>query len=63
VRSRDSRLIQLVDCVAFIRNRYEKNLTKCGGDEARFGQSETAVATLWKEHCLPRVVDSRVWPG
>jgi hypothetical protein len=63
VRSRDSRLIQLVDCVAFIRNRYEKNLTKCGGDEERFGQSEAAVATLWKEHCLPRVVDSRVWSG
>ena len=63
VTSRDSRLIQLVDCVAFIRNRYEKNLTKCGGDEARFGRSEAAVATLWKEHCLPRVVDSRVWPG
>jgi len=63
VRSRDSRLIQLVDCVAFIRNRFEKNLTRCGGDESRLGRSESAVAALWKEHCLPRVIDSRIWPG
>jgi hypothetical protein len=61
IESQDSWLIQLVDLVGFVRNRFEKNWVKCGGDETRFGQSEKSVAALWRL-CAPCLVDSRVWP-
>jgi len=62
VKSQDSWLIQLVDCIAFIRNRYEKVGTKHGWDATRYNQSEKAVVALWTQHCAPHVVDSRIWP-
>lgn len=63
VKSQDSWLIQLVDCIAFIRNRYEKNGVKRGWDASKYDQSEKAVATLWEQYCQPCVAVSRIWPG
>jgi hypothetical protein len=61
VPSQDSWLIQLADCVAFLRNRLERVLRRKGWDTATYTESEQAVSTLWR-HCAPQVVDDRVWP-
>ena len=62
VKSQDSWLIQLVDCIAFIRNRIEKVYAKSGFDDKKYSQSEKAVADLWNRHCASCVVDQRIWP-
>jgi hypothetical protein len=56
VRSVDSRLVQLADCVAFLRNRVAKIAWHPKND------SDRAVISLWSAHCHPLVVDDRVWP-
>jgi hypothetical protein len=56
VRSVDSRLVQLADCVAFLRNRVQKM-----GGAAR-SRSDEAVFELWTSHCLPLVVTNMIWP-
>lgn len=56
VRSADSRLVQLVDLVAFLRNRR----TKCAIPAV--DASDLAVQSLWNSHCGPLVVSDRVWP-
>jgi hypothetical protein len=56
VRSTDSRLIQLADCAAFIRNRCEKIRNAPGK------ASDEAVLELWRTCCLPHVVEDRIWP-
>jgi hypothetical protein len=62
VKSQDSWLIQLVDCIAFLRNRYQKIGTKHNWDHTKYDQSEAAVVALWQQHCHPHVVDDRTWP-
>ena len=62
VKSQDSWLIQLADCVAYIRNRYQKVGTKHGWDALKYTESDKAVSALWTEHCAAHVVDSRIWP-
>ncbi len=56
VRSVDSRLVQLADCVAFLRNRYEKVLGSARTD------SDEAVVRLWRTYCYPNLKLNRVWP-
>lgn len=56
VRSTDSRLVQLADCVAFLRNRVHK----VGFAPAR--QSDQAIVQLWQRWCVPHIVSDRVWP-
>lgn len=62
VQSQDSWLIQLVDCVAFIRNRVEKIGSKHGWDASKYNPSDRAVSALWERHCKTSVADSRIWP-
>ncbi|MGH7481794.1 MAG: DUF3800 domain-containing protein [Longimicrobiales bacterium] len=62
VPSEDSWLIQLTDCVAYIRNRSERVVRTRGFSEASYTKSDKVVRRLWTEHCLPRVVNERVWP-
>lgn len=62
VPSHDSWLIQLADCVAFMRNRYSRLIREKGHDETVRGASDKAVARLWENHCAPCVVTDRVWP-
>ncbi|MCZ8203109.1 DUF3800 domain-containing protein [Gemmatimonas sp.] len=56
VRSVDSRLVQMADCVAFLRNR----VAKINGNPKT--ASDREVLRLWTTHCAPLVVDDRVWP-
>ena len=62
VPSHDSWLIQLADCAAFLRNRYERVKREKGSDSALYSQSEAAIVRLWEEHCQPCVINDRVWP-
>ncbi len=56
VRSVDSRLIQLADCVAFLRNRYQKVVGSTQTD------SDAAIVNLWRTYCSPHLELNRVWP-
>ena len=56
VRSTDSRLVQLADCVAFLRNRVQK----VGFTPTR--PADQAVVRLWQSWCAPHVINDRVWP-
>lgn len=62
VPSHDSWLIQLADCVAFVRNRVERVRRERGLDEAVYGPSDRAVVTLWRDHCAPQTVVDLIWP-
>jgi hypothetical protein len=62
VPSQDSWLIQLTDCVAFVRNRYARIVRDRGYDEAGYTRSDRAIAELWREHCAPHLVSERIWP-
>jgi hypothetical protein len=62
VPSHDSWLIQLVDCVAYVRNRYGRVLREKGSHEARYSESERTVVRLWRENCAERVVSDECWP-
>ncbi len=56
VRSVDSRLVQIADCVAFLRNRVAKIAWNPRND------SDRTILDLWSRHCAKLVVDERVWP-
>ncbi|MGD2120689.1 MAG: DUF3800 domain-containing protein [Gemmatimonadota bacterium] len=62
VRSQDSWLIQLVDCLAFLRNRYARIIRESGCREETWSRSEKTVVRLWRENCQPHVETERVWP-
>lgn len=62
VKSQDSWLIQLADCVSYIRNRHQKALVKHAYVTSAFNTSEQAVERLWRTHCLPAVIHQRTWP-
>lgn len=62
VPSHDSWLIQLVDCVAYLRNRYGRLRREKGSDESRYSASDHAVARLWQDHCAAQVVSDECWP-
>jgi hypothetical protein len=62
VPSHDSWLIQLVDCVAYIRSRYDRVLREKGGIEERYSASEHAVVRLWRENCEDKVASDECWP-
>ena len=62
VPSTDSWLLQLTDCVAYLRNRYEKvQRGKVLRGEA-LGQADEEVVSLWKTHCAPLLCCDGVWP-
>ena len=61
VRSEDSWLIQLADCLAYLRSRYYP-LLQLGWTGASLSRSQEAVKRLWEEHCRSLVEDVRVWP-
>lgn len=56
VRSVDSRMVQLADCAAFVRNR----VAKIAGQPKN--ASDEAVLGLWAQHCASLIIDDRVWP-
>lgn len=62
VPSHDSWLIQLVDCLAYLRNRLEKIRAKNGWVPATYNPGEQVVHRLWTDHCAPALVDERIWP-
>lgn len=62
VPSHDNWLIQLADCVAFMRNRYARIFRERGPDESAWGASDRAVVRLWRDHCVPCLIDNRAWP-
>jgi len=62
VPSHDSWLIQLVDCVAYVRGRYGRVLREKGDDGGRYSESERAVVRLWRENCAERVASDECWP-
>jgi Protein of unknown function (DUF3800) len=61
VPSTDSWLLQLVDCVSYLRNRYEKVRAKTARGEEP-SASDHEIVHLWRTHCAPVVVTDRVWP-
>jgi hypothetical protein len=62
VPSHDSWLIQLVDCVAYIRSRFHRVLSHKGADQGKYSASEAAVARLWRDHCQALVATNYMWP-
>jgi hypothetical protein len=62
VPSHDSWLIQLVDCVAYIRSRYDRVLREKGAIEERYSASEHAVVRLWRENCEDKLASEECWP-
>jgi hypothetical protein len=62
VQSQDSSLIQLADCVAYLRSRVGRVWRGRGTNAADYTASEAAVARLWLTYCSPKVVSDRVWP-
>lgn len=62
VPSQDSWLIQLADCVAFVRNRYGRIWRAKGSDKSAYTKSDEAIVRLWREYCAPHVASERVWP-
>lgn len=62
VPSQDSWLIQLADCVVFLRNRYEKILRKKGADISTYTDSEQVIIHLWQDKCYCCVKNDLVWP-
>ena len=63
VPSHNSWLIQLADCVAYVRNRHAKVLREKGSNQTNYTQSEKAIARFWDELCWPRVINDLVWPA
>lgn len=62
VPSQDSWLIQLVDCVAYVRSRYGRVLRERGTREEAYTASEQAVVRLWRENCAEWVASDEYWP-
>ena len=62
VPSHDSWLIQLADCVAYIRNRYTRTIREKGSDSSLYNESDKAVIELWENYCRPCIESDRVWP-
>lgn len=62
VPSHDSWLIQLTDCVAFVRNRYAKIRREKGENAPNYNNSDKAIADLWESYCQKCVINDRVWP-
>lgn len=62
VPSRDSWMIQLADCAAYLLSRLERVREQKGWDETRWRPAEQAVGRLWATHCQERVAHHRVWP-
>lgn len=62
VPSKDSWLIQLVDCVAYLRNRSSRVFRESGPREEKWTKSDREVVRLWREHCRPHVESAVVWP-
>lgn len=62
VPSHDSWLIQLADCVAFLRNRQARVLWDKGFDDANYTNSDNAIVGLWQDNCRPYVINDLVWP-
>lgn len=63
VTSQDSWIIQLVDCVAYLFQRYVKVKRLKGDDRARYTAAEVAVVRLWEECCEERVARFYLWPA
>ena len=59
VPSQDSRMIQLADCVAFVRGRYEKVRRM---EEAPETLANRAIREMWETLCRPHTHEDRVWP-
>jgi len=51
VTSRDSWLIQLADCAAYLFQRCEKVKRPKGNDQASYTAAEAAVIRLWEDTC------------
>lgn len=62
VPSHDSWLIQLADCIAYIRSRYQRVLREKGPNTEAYSASEAAVVRLWRDRCDELVVSSYLWP-
>lgn len=62
VPSHDSWLIQLADCVAYLRNRVDRLRRAKGSDKTKYTPSEAAVDRLWRDYCQPKVVREYLWP-
>lgn len=62
VRSEDSWGIQLVDCIAYLRNRYSKIMHSKGRAKETYSEAEIAVSRIWEKNCQPRVVAEYMWP-
>ncbi len=62
VPSHDSWLLQLTDCVAYLRNRLQRAYEAKGADKSKYTKSDLAVEVQWKAYCQGCVEVVRVWP-
>lgn len=61
VPSTDSWLLQLADCVTYLRNRFEKVRAKAQRGEA-LSAADREIVHLWRTFCAGAVDSDRVWP-
>ena len=62
VPSTDSWLLQLTDCVAYLRNRYEKVQRGKVLRGETLGAADEEIVSLWKIHCAPLLCCDGAWP-
>jgi hypothetical protein len=62
VPSTDSWLLQLADCVAYLRNRYEKVQRGKVLRGEKLGPADQEVVSLWTIHCAPLLCCDGAWP-
>lgn len=62
VPSSDSWLLQLADCVTYLRNRSEKIARKKLGRGEELGAGDAEIVSLWETYCRPLRCCDGVWP-
>jgi hypothetical protein len=62
IPSVDSWLLQLADCVAYLRNRYEKVMRAAKEPGYVLSPADREIVCLWEKFCAPAVESEEIWP-
>ncbi|HEU4457231.1 MAG TPA: DUF3800 domain-containing protein [Longimicrobium sp.] len=62
IPSVDSWLLQLADCVAYLRNRYEKVMRAAAVPGYVMSPADREIVCLWERFCAPAVESEEIWP-
>jgi hypothetical protein len=62
IPSVDSWPLQLADCVAYLRNRYEKVTRAAKEPDYVMSPADREIVCLWERFCAPAVESEEIWP-